>query len=95
MFKIVKLLIICASQMHFLCNQLSKVIVICFLLGSIVLKNTKPSKNLEELKRQDKVNNADSVFVFLAILFISRNGQIQMAYMALTDKCILKIHVKM
>ena len=85
MFKIVKLLIICASQMHFLCNQLSKVIVICFLLGSIVLKNTKPSKNLEELKRQDKVNNAGSVYVFLAILLTSYNGRIQMARMALGE----------
>ena len=65
------------------------------LAGNNSITNTKSSQNLEELKRQDKVNNADSVFVFLAILFISRNGQIQMAYMALTDKCILKIHVKM
>ena len=57
-----------------------------FLAGiTIVLKNTKPSKNLEELKRQDKVNNAGSVYVFLAILLTSYNGRIQMARMALGE----------
>ena len=59
------------------------------LAGIKSVTNTKSSESLEQLRRQDKVNNADSVFVFLAILLISRNGQIQMAYMALTDKLIL------
>ena len=55
------------------------------LAGNNSITNTKSSQNLEELKKQDKVNNAGSVYVFLAILLTSYNGRIQMARMALGE----------
>ena len=67
--------------MHFFCNQLSKVIVICFLLGTIVLLIPSHPKIL----KKNKVNNAGSVYVFLAILLTSYNGRIEMARMALGE----------